>query len=96
MLDLLFLRLARQIRLALFFRELDFLPDEFRRSTELSLMEKMSEFWKTAIRSLERDALENGNQPLEDALEALRRIRLFSDSMYDKSCGNDRATGRNG
>ncbi len=88
MLDLLFHRLARQIRLALFFRELDFLPDEFRQSTEFSLKERMSEFWKGVIRSLEREALENGSQPLEDALEALRRIRLFPDSMYGESCRN--------
>ena len=91
MLDVLFHRLARQIRLALFFRELEFLPDEFRRSTEISLKERMSEFWNGVIRSLERDALENGSQPLEDALGTLQRIRLFPDSMCDGSCRNDGA-----
>ena len=96
MLDLLFNRLAKQIRLALFFRELEFLPDDFRQSTELSLRERMSEFWKNALRSLERNALENGGQPLEDALEAIRRIRLFPDSMRDASCGNGGTTSRNG
>lgn len=77
MLDLLFQHLAAQIRQALFFCELGFLPEEFRRSTELSLRERMTVFWNGTLRTLQGEAMENGALELEDALWAIRRIRLF-------------------
>ena len=83
MLDLLFQRLATQIRLALFFRELDFLPEEFRLTTEQSLRERMTFFWNDTLRTLEHEALENGAIELEDALEAIKRISLFPPAEQD-------------
>lgn len=83
MLDLLFRHLAVRTRQALFFRDLDFLPEEFRLSTEHSLRERMTLFWDGALRALTREALDNSACGLEDALTAIRRIRLFPPSAQD-------------
>ena len=77
MLDLLFKRLAVQIRVSLFFNELVFLPEEFRLSTKQSLQEKMTTFWNNTLNTLKHDALENGAPELEDTVEAIKRIQLF-------------------
>jgi len=91
MLDFPFRRLAIQIRQSLFFRELLFLPEEFRLSTENSLKERMTFFWNDTIRTLKLEASESGAQELEDIMEAIQRIQLFPQSAltFPNECRDD-------
>ena len=75
--DILFIRLKRDVKRACFFEEISFLPADFRRELSDSLKKQMSEFWNSTVKFLYGQSLEFSNSQLEDALYTVRRIKLF-------------------
>lgn len=75
--ELLFNRLKKDVKVALFFETLDFLPKEFRNELSSSVRKQMSEFWNDTVRFLYEQSLEYSNSDLEDALFLIKRIKIF-------------------
>jgi len=75
--ELLFNRLKKDVKVALFFETLDFLPKEFRNELSSSVRKQMSDFWNDTVRFLYEQSLEYSNSDLEDALFLIKRIKLF-------------------
>lgn len=75
--DFLFRRLKKDVKVALFFEELDCLPKNFREELSNSIKNQVSEFWKEMIQFLYEQALESSNTDLEDMLFLVKRIKLF-------------------
>jgi len=75
--ELLFNRLKKDVKAALFFEKLEFLPADFKRELSHSVKQQMSDFWKETTHFLYEQSLEYSNSDLEDALFLIRRIKLF-------------------
>lgn len=75
--ELLFKRLKKDVRIALFFEKLDFLPPEFRKDLSASIRGQMTDFWNETTAFLYDQSLEYSNPDLEDALYLIKRIKLF-------------------
>ena len=75
--DMLFKRLKSDVRRAMFFTRLEFLPESFKSELEDSVKTEMSGFWEDTLRFLREQSLEAGDPGLEDALFAIKRISLF-------------------
>lgn len=75
--ELLFNRLKKDVKVALFFETLDFLPKDFRNELSDSIRKQMSGFWKDTVNFLYEQSLEYSNSDLEDALFQIKRIKLF-------------------
>lgn len=75
--DVLFIRLKRDVKRARFFEGLSFLSVDFRGELSASLKKQMSEFWNSTVKFLYEQSVEFSNSQLEDALYTIRRIKLF-------------------
>ena len=75
--ELLFNRLKKDVKVALFFESLEFLPTEFRNELSSSVRKQMSDFWNDTVHFLYEQSLEYSNSDLEDALFLIKRIKLF-------------------
>ena len=75
--ELLFNRLKKDVKVALFFEPLEFLPTEFRNELSSSVRKQMSDFWNDTVHFLYEQSLEYSNSDLEDALFLIKRIKLF-------------------
>lgn len=76
-LDLIFIRLKKDVHLALFFESLRFLPDAFRNELSDSVRKQMTDFWNGMVSFLYEQSLEHSNSDLEDALFLIKRKRIF-------------------
>lgn len=75
--DILFIRLKRDVKRARFFEGLSFLGADFVKELSDSLKKQMSEFWNGTLKFLYEQSIEFSNSQLEDALYTVRRIKLF-------------------
>lgn len=75
--DLLFVRLKKEVKFFLFFEHLEFLPKEFKQELSDCVREKMSDFWTQMISFLYTQSLEYHNSDLEDALFLIKRVKIF-------------------
>lgn len=75
--ELLFNRLKKDVKVALFFETLEFLPKDYRSELSNSVRRQMSNFWNETVRFLYEQSLEYSNSGLEDALFLIKRIKLF-------------------
>ena len=75
--ELLFNRLKKDVKIALFFETLDFLPRDFRQELSDSVRKQMTDFWNGTVRFLYEQSLEHSNADLEDALFLIKRVKLF-------------------
>ncbi|MBQ4066951.1 MAG: hypothetical protein IJD22_04825 [Clostridia bacterium] len=75
--DLMFLRLKKEIGKALFFENLGFLGAEFVSELSDSVKKQMSDFWSSTVKFLYDQSVEFSNSELEDALFTVKRIKLF-------------------
>lgn len=75
--ELLFLRLKKDVHRTLFFQSLIFLPADFRFELSDLVKKQMNGFWKDIVKSLYDQSLEISNSQLEDALFLIKRIHLF-------------------
>ncbi len=75
--DLLFHRLKRDIKVALFFEKLSFLPDTYRSELADSVKKQMADFWDRTVKFLYEQSVEFSNSDLEDALFLIKRIKIF-------------------
>lgn len=75
--ELLFKRLKKDVRVSLFFENLEFLPKEYRYELSYSIKRQMSEFWNETTNYLYEQSLDYSNSELEDALFMIKRIKLF-------------------
>ncbi len=74
-----FRTLARQAEKCLFFTELDFMSEEFRRSLRDSVIANTRDHWKRSADSIRNASLEGNSSVLEDQLYMIRRIKLFGE-----------------
>ena len=60
-----------------FFRELDFLPEQYRATLSDSIVREVSAYWDRLLRTLRRQTLEYSDPDLEDAVYRISRIKPF-------------------
>ena len=75
--ELLFKRLKKDIHTVMFFSDLPFLPEKFRKELEGSINDQMGGIWNETIRFLEAESLEYPNSDLDDTIFLVKRIKLF-------------------
>ncbi len=75
--DILFIRLKKDVRRARFFESLHFLGEDFIKELTDSLKAQMSGFWNDTVSFLYEQSVEFSNSELEDALYTVKRMKLF-------------------
>lgn len=73
----LFIELANSFKVTLFFRNFDFLSQNFRLELQNSIIEETTKFWNLVIKNMYKQCVENNNLCLEDELYMIKRIKLF-------------------
>ena len=76
-LEYLFRRFRTEVRQLQFFRELDFLPEQYRATLSDSIVREVSAYWDRLLRTLRRQTLEYSDPDLEDAVYRISRIKPF-------------------
>ncbi len=74
----LFIKFRNEVRKCLFFLDLDFLDDKFKRDLESSIRTQTEQFWIDTIVFLKKQTLEHTNSDLEDSLFQINRLKLFT------------------
>ncbi len=71
--------LGKQFEKCLFFKELEFMSQEFRQSLENSVVANAMDCWNKAVRQIYDACMESNSYVLEDQLYMIKKIRLFGD-----------------
>lgn len=72
-----FIRFAAKIENSLFFINLDFIDSSFKKELYESVISETNRFWNDIVLSFRRQALETGNDIIEEEYYRISRIKLF-------------------
>lgn len=76
-LEYLFRRFRTEVLQLQFFRELAFLPEQYRTTLSDSIVREVSAYWDRLLRTLRQQTLEYSDPDLEDAVYRIGRIKPF-------------------
>lgn len=70
-------RFKKEAETVLFFKDLTFLPENFRAELQTEIEKQVRQFWSEATQYLYQQSLENPGSEAEDCLFLIKRIKLF-------------------
>ena len=79
-----YVHFAQKLSFCLFFRNLKFMSEKFRRELESSVRSEAEKFWLNAYRTLYYSCAQQHDTQLEDVLYQIKRIRLFPENDSQK------------